>query len=221
MAAWKVHAFNGSKVDVNLEGARSAKEARERVAVALGVDSEPLVGVKLLNGIVTVTDDTSLDSLDKQQGLCAILVRGAPDWYPRERYVHYDLEVLQITHQAGTYFAEYVNGTSEEVDEELYRRALGTWNWQEVSKDGRTWAHPPEKPEDSPNWTTFLTSPGVRRTAVTGAGAVVGFLAGVTGNVPNGNIRLDGDFGNGFVVAQVIGLVIYGAVQIASLFAKK
>mmetsp|Transcript_118970 Transcript_118970/g.210403 ORF Transcript_118970/g.210403 Transcript_118970/m.210403 type:complete len:249 (-) Transcript_118970:379-1125(-) len=216
-----VHKLDGTPVDVDLTRACSVAEVRERVAVALGVDTQPPVdymrphvGLKFLNGGCDVCDGTPLDSLDRDLGLSVILVQGAPDWYPRDKYVFEDQEVLQITMTGDEYFAEFVNGSSQQVDRAFYQKVLQEWHWQEVSRENRFWAHPPEKPKDSVGWTDFMAGVMTSRNAVRGVGAAAGFLAGVTGHLeygPDGN----GDFGTSFQVAQFAGLVVYGGICIA------
>lgn len=215
-----VHKIDGTVVDVDLVGVSSVTDVRRRVGLALGVDNKPQIGIKLLNGAVDVCNDTSLDSLDQDAGLCVVLVQGAPDWYPREKYTHDGLEVLQISgEQGGEYFAEFIDGSSEQVDIALYERALREWLWTQVQVGDRVWAHPREKPEESGGWTSFFASPTVRKRAVTGVGACAGFLAGVTGNMTDG--PNDGsDFSTAFKVAQVIGIVSYGIIKIAQVVRK-
>lgn len=208
-----VHTLDGAPVDVDLSRAHSVAEAREHVACALGVDSESHLGVKLLSGGCDVCDGASLDSLDRDLGLTVVLAPGAPDWYPRDKYIHDDQEVLQITMADEQYFAEFVNGSSQQVDRELYQKALQDWGWQEVSLENRLWAHPPEKPKESGGWTDFMAnvkSVMTSRNAARGVGAVAGFLAGVTGNLDVGGPCGGTDFGTAFQVAQCVGLVIYG-----------
>lgn len=215
MEGLRIHKVDGTPVDVDLSTAHSVADIRSLAAVALGVEQQPFVGIKLLNGACDVCNDTPLQGIDKDVGLCVVLVQGAPDWYPRETYMHNDQEVLQITGQrGGEYFAEFVNGSSEGVDIALYEMALRIWSWREVSVEGRVWLHPPEKPEESGGWTSFFTSQTARKTAIRGAGAAAGFFVGVTGHhewTPN-----DGsDFSTAYRVAQVIGLVAYMTISIA------
>lgn len=222
MAAMRVHKLNGMPVDVDLARARNVAELRTLVAVALGVDSQPSVGIKLLNGVYDVSNDTSLESLNNDAGLCVVLVQGAPEWYPRDKYLHNDKEVLQMTRESGTEYAmEFVDGSSETTDATAFEKARGEWAWTEVSVGSRVWLHPPEKPKESEGWTSFLTSPTVRKGAVTGLGVCGGFLAGVTGHLEGPDD--DSDFSTSFRVAQVVGVVIYVGYQIskiASIFRK-
>merc|ERR1712032_432746 len=106
--------------------------------------------------------------------------------------------------RGGDFAAEFIDGSSEAVNEEVYNNAL------------RNWAHPPEKPEESGGWTSFFTRRNVRKAAVGDAGAVAGFLVGITGEAnftPN-----DGsDFSNAFIVAQCVGMVVYVGFQVARL----
>lgn len=215
-----VYKVDGTVVDVDLVGVSSVVELRRRVARAFGLDDKPHIGIKLLNGALDVCDDCSLDSLDQDAGLCVVVIQGAPDWYPREKYMYNELEVLQITgEQDNDYFAEFVDGSSQQVDATLYRKAVREWAWKEVFVNDRVWAHPSEKPEESGGWTSFFASPTVRKKAITGFGACAGFVAGVTGNstdCPN-----DGsDFSAAFAVAQMVGLVVYGTFQVLKLFRK-
>lgn len=218
-----VHKVDGTPVDVDLRGACSVAEVRGRIAMALGVDTQPPedarphVGIKLLSGGCDVCDGAPLDSLDPDLGLFVILVQGAPDWYPRERYMHDGQEVMQITKTDDEYFAEFVDGSSRQVQRAFYQKALQEWHWQEVSLENRCWAHPLEKPKDTGGWTDFMANAMTRRNAVRGVGATAGFLVGVTGNleaVPSG----DGDFGTSFMVAQFAGLAVYGGICLARAF---
>jgi len=72
-----VHRIDGSLVDVDISRVRSVAEVRSRVAAALEVGTLPFMGIKLLNGACDVCDDTPLDSLDREAGLCVVLVQGA------------------------------------------------------------------------------------------------------------------------------------------------
>lgn len=211
--------MDGKPVEAHISDVRSVADARSRVAVALGVDARAFVGIKLLNGAFDVCNDTPLDSLDKDAGLCVIVLQGAPEWYPREKYMHEGQEVLQITgEQGGEYSVEFVDGSSAGVAAAVYEAALAEWAWQEVSKDNRVWAHPPEKPEESGGWTSFFTSPKVRKTAITGAGVLSGFLVGVTGHTEGPD---DGsDFSNAFRIAQVVGILAYAMMAIARMVSK-
>jgi hypothetical protein len=220
MEAMPVYKMDGTPVEVQFSGVHNVADLRRRLAVALGVDSEPLVGIKILNGPCDVSNDTPLGSLDKDAGLCVLLIQGAPEWYPREKYMHDDKEVLQLTgERGGQFFAEFLDGSSEAVDEGVYDNALRKWAWTEVAVDGRVWAHPSEKPLESGGWSTFFTRADVQKTAVQGAGAVLGFLSGISGRCDN-TAGGGGDFSNAYNVAQVAGVAFYCVYQIAKVFRK-
>lgn len=218
-----VHLIDGSPVDVDLTRAYSVAEVREMVAVAVGVDTQPSedthVGIRLLSGGCDVGDGIPLDSLDRDLGLVAILVHEAPAWYPKDKYMYNDQEVLQIAMTGDNCFAQFVNGSSQQVDRALYQKALQEWKWQEVSLQDRSWAHPSEKPKESGGWTDFMAGVMTSRNAVRGAGAVAGFFVGVTGNLQSGHAG-NGDFGTSFQVAQCVGLVIYGVISLVRFLPK-
>jgi hypothetical protein len=218
MASMSVRKIDGTPVDVDVSRLQSVAEVKRCIAAALGVDTQPFLGINLLNGACDVCNDTPLDSLDTDAGLCVVVVQGAPEWYPREKYMHNDKEVLQLTREEGVCSAEFVDGSSETVDAALFEKAVGQWAWTEVSVGSRVWAHPPEKPEASGGWTSFFTSPVVRRRAVTGVGACTGFIAGITGHLdgPDDN----SEFTNAFRVAQFVGMAFYVGFQVATLFKK-
>jgi hypothetical protein len=208
-----VRKLDGSLIDVDLSRARSVEDVRKKLSVALAVDTQPNVGVKLLNAGRDICSETSLEDIDRDLGLSVVLVQGAPEWYPRDKYIHDDLEVLQMTRTHDECFAEFLNGSSCQVDVRLYENALREWGWQEVSQEGRSWAHPGEKPTGSGGWTDFMASLMTQRNAAKGLGAATGFVAGVTGHADlhTGN---GGDFSTSFTIAQMAGLVVYGTIMI-------
>jgi hypothetical protein len=220
MEGMPVYKVDGSPVEVQLSGVRGVADLRHSLAVALGVDTQPHVGIKILNGPCDVSNDTPLGSLDMDAGLCVILVQGAPEWYPREKYMHDEKEVLQLAgERGGEFFAEFLDGSSEAVDEGVYDNALRHWAWTEVAKDGRVWAHPSEKPLESGGWSSFFTRPKVQKTAAQGAGVFLGFISGVSGNCTD-LAHGGGDFSNAFNIAQIVGVSIYCIFQVVRLFRK-
>lgn len=215
-----MYMLDGSPLEVQLSGVRSVIDLRQRLAVALGVDTRPFVGIKILNGPCDVSNDTLLETLDMDAGLCVVLVQGAPEWYPREKYMHGGKEVLQLTgERGGEFFAEFIDGSSEVVSEGVYNNALQEWAWTEVAVDGRVWAHPSEKPEESGGWSSFFAKRAVQKTAIQGAGALVGFISGVSGSW-EANLNDGSDFSQAFTIAQFVGMAFYCVFQVARHFRK-
>jgi len=221
MEGLHVHTVSGNAVDVSMTGVRSVADVRQLVAAALGVDGQELVKVKLFNGIQEVDDATAPQDLDIDAGLLAVLDRVIPDWYPRGKYVYHDQEVLRITgtQSQNDFVAEFVNGSTQEVEAALFDQAVREWSWQTVTRQGRVWAHPPEKPAESGGWYDIFTAENVRKGALRGAGLVSGFVLGIAG--PSGgdmpNIDPNGNFGASFNVGFFVGFAAWGTFQLAQL----
>jgi hypothetical protein len=228
MTAISVRKVNGEVVNVSLQGARTMADVRQRTAVALDVHNREYVEVKLLNGIQEVGDEVTMDTLDVDAGLLAVLTRLVPDWYPRGKYMHQDREVLRITGTDGgrdDFVAEFTDGSTENVGRALYEQVVGEWSWRTVARSGRLWAHPPEKPAESEGWYDIFTAENVRTGAVRSAGAVTGFLCGCApSSSVNPDFNGEGDFATSFQVGYVVGLTAWGLFHVAKLvghFAKK
>lgn len=223
-----MHTISGNAVAVSLQGAQTVAEIRQRVAVALGMDGREFVQVKLFNGRDEVDDSVAPDTLHMDAGLLAVLDRVIPDWCPRGRYMYHDKEVLRITGNAQTpsaFVAEFVDGSVDNVVPALLEQAVDEWLWKTVRRQGRVWAHPPEKPAESGGWYDIFTAENVRQGAVGGAGLISGFCLGLAGPETNLNfLEGDGTFTTSFNVGFVGGFTMWAGYQllrVASHFCKK
>lgn len=217
MEALLVHKINGEALDVSLAGAGSVAEVRQRVSVALNVHEREYVQVKLMNGAREVGDEIAVDTLDVGAGLLVVLARLVPDWYPRHRYMHQDQEVLRITGTAQSrddFVAEFTDGSVQNVGRALYDQAVGEWSWRTVTRSGRVWAHPPEKPVESGGWYDIFTAENARKGAVRSAGAITGFLVGLAPDSLSPDLNDEGDFATSFQVGYVVGLTAWGLYQV-------
>eukprot|EP00930_Biecheleria_cincta_P057884 TRINITY_DN43753_c0_g1_i1.p1 TRINITY_DN43753_c0_g1~~TRINITY_DN43753_c0_g1_i1.p1 ORF type:complete len:229 (-),score=28.95 TRINITY_DN43753_c0_g1_i1:443-1129(-) len=228
MQTLQVRTVNSENLDLPLHGIRRIKEVRQQVAAALGVQDREFVDVKLLNGDREINDEVALDDLDTDAGLLVVLSRVIPDWYPRHKYVHHDQEVLRITGIASSqdgYVAEFVDGSTDNVDVALVERAEREWSWQKVNRQDRIWLHPPEKPAESGGWYDIFTSENVRIGATRSVGMVTGFLVGVCGPQSRApTINGNGNFETSFNIGFVVGFTawgVYQVVQIAAFLVRK
>merc|ERR1712032_1448363 len=121
--------------------------------------------------------------------------------------MHDGQEVLQITATHDRFFAEFVDGSSQQVERAVYQKAIQEWGWQELSLLNRSWAHPSEKPKESGGWTDFMAHVMTRQNATRGVGVFFGFFVGITGEFVDP--MDDGDFGSSFKIAQMVGVAVY------------
>jgi hypothetical protein len=228
MQTLQVRTINSENLDVSLQGVQRIKEVRQQVAAALGVLDHEFVDVKLVNGDREIDDDVALEDLDTDAGLQVVLSRVIPKWYPRNKYMHNDQEVLRITGIASSqdsYVAEFVDGSTQSVDVALIGRAQRDWSWQTVTRKDRLWLHPPEKPAESGGWYDIFTCENVRIGASRSLGVVTGFLVGVCGPQScTPNVGGNGNFETSFNIGFMLGFTAWGVYQVvnfAAAFARK
>merc|ERR1740129_1450886 len=218
MESLQVRNINGEAIDVSLRGARNAADVRQHVA--LDVQDREYIQVKLLNGAREISDEVAVDSLDVDAGLVVVLARLVPDWYPRNKYLHRDREVLRITgsnQSRDDFVAEFTDGSTQNVEAALFEQAVEEWSWRRVDRSGRLWAHPPEKPAESGGWYDIFTAENVCTGAARSAGAITGFLVGLSAESVNADIGGDGNFATSFRVGYVVGLTAWIVFQVARL----
>lgn len=228
MQTLQVRTVNSENLDLSLQGVQKVREVRQQVAASLGVQDREFVAVKLVNGDREVDDEVAVDALDTDAGLLAILSRVIPSWYPRHKYVHNEQEVVRITgitHSQDSYVAEFVDGSTQNVDVALVEQAQREWSWQTVTRKDRLWVHPPEKPAESAGWYDIFTCENIRIGASRSAGVVAGFFVGACGpHSCTPTVDGNGNFETSFNIGFALGFTAWGVYQVVNLaatFARK